>query len=158
MFCTAGGDFELKITVEEYGRMVGKASPHSKLLKDCLWAFFVGGGICLAGEALRKAYMAAGFVRSDAGCMTSITLIVLSAVTTALGWYHKLAAKAGAGTLVPITGFANAVVSQAIEARCEGYVTGVGAKMFQIAGPVIVYGVLASTVWGALYTFLRPYI
>ena len=102
--------------------------------------------------------MAAGFVRSDAGCMTSITLIVLSAVVTALGWYQKLAAKAGAGTLVPITGFANAVVSQAIEARSEGFVTGVGAKMFQIAGPVIVYGVLASTVWGALYTFLRPFI
>ena len=102
--------------------------------------------------------MAAGFVRSDAGCMTSITLIVISAVTTALGWYHKLATKAGAGTLVPITGFANAVVSQAIEARCEGYVTGVGAKMFQIAGPVIVYGVLTSTAWGALYYFLRPFI
>ena len=112
----------------------------------------------LSGEALRRAYMAAGFVRSDAGCMTSITLIVISAVTTALGWYHKLATKAGAGTLVPITGFANAVVSQAIEARCEGYVTGVGAKMFQIAGPVIVYGVLASTAWGALYYFLRPFI
>lgn len=140
----------MKITVEEYGRLVGKASPHSKLLKDCLWAFFVGGGICLAGEALRKAYMAAGFVRSDAGCMTSITLIVLSAVVTALGWYQKLAAKAGAGSLVPITGFANAVVSAAIEFKAEGRVLGTGAKMFTIAGPVIVYGTLAAVVYGAV--------
>ena len=148
----------MKITVEEYGRLVAGASPRSKLMKDCLWAFIVGGGICLAGEALRRAYMAAGFVRSDAGCMTSVSLIALSAVATALGWYQKLAAKAGAGTLVPITGFANAVVSQAIEARSEGFVTGVGAKMFQIAGPVIVYGVLASTAWGALYYILRPFV
>ena len=148
----------MKTTAEEYSRMVAGASPRSKLLKDCLWAFFVGGGICLAGEALRRAYMAAGFVRSDAGCMTSVSLIALSAVATALGWYQKLAAKAGAGTLVPITGVANAVVSQAIEARSEGFVTGVGAKMFQIAGPVIVYGVLASTAWGALYYFLRPFV
>ena len=149
-------DSALKITVEQYGRLVAGASPHSKLLKDCLWAFFVGGGICLAGEALRRAYMAAGFVRSDAGCMTSITLIVISAVATALGWYQKLASKAGAGTLVPITGFANAVVSPAIEFRNEGLVTGVGAKMFIIAGPVIVYGMLASVVWGVIYWAVRP--
>ena len=144
----------MKITVEEYGRLVGKASPHSKLLKDCLWAFFVGGGICLAGEALRKAYMAAGFVRSDAGCMTSITLIVLSAVATALGWYHKLAAKAGAGTLVPITGFANAVVSPAMDFRSEGFVTGMAAKMFLIAGPVIVFGTVASVIYGVILRLL----
>ena len=95
---------------------------------------------------------------SDASTMTSVTLIALSAVATASGWYQKLAAKAGAGTLVPITGFANAVVSPAIEAKCEGYVPGVGAKMFLIAGPVIVYGLLASTAWGALYWFLRPWL
>lgn len=144
----------MKITVEQYGRLVAGASPHSKLLKDCLWAFFVGGGICLAGEALRKAYMAAGFVRSDAGCMTSITLIVISAVTTALGWYHKLATKAGAGTLVPITGFANAVVSPAIDFRSEGFVTGMAAKMFLIAGPVIVFGTLASVIYGVVLVLL----
>ena len=99
--------------------------------------------------------------KPDVAAMQDLLVYVskgISAVTTALGWYHKLATKAGAGTLVPITGFANAVVSQAIEARCEGYVTGVGAKMFQIAGPVIVYGVLTSTAWGALYYFLRPFI
>ena len=88
--------------------------------------------------------------------LTSVTLVVLSAVLTSLGWYQKLASRAGAGTLVPITGFANAVVSPAIEYRVEGLVTGVGAKMFVIAGPVIVWGMLASIVWGVVYYFLRP--
>ncbi|HJA26397.1 MAG TPA: SpoVA/SpoVAEb family sporulation membrane protein [Candidatus Fournierella merdigallinarum] len=148
----------MKLTIKRYDEMVRRASPPSKLAADCAWAFCVGGGICLLGEALRKAYLAAGFVLSDASTMTSVTLIALSAVATASGWYQKLAAKAGAGTLVPITGFANAVVSPAIEAKCEGYVPGVGAKMFLIAGPVIVYGLLASTAWGALYWFLRPWL
>lgn len=109
----------MQLPPKNYDAMVKRANPPSPVVKDCLWAFFVGGGICLAGETLRKAYMAAGFVRSDAGCMTSITLIVISAVTTALGWYHKLATKAGAGTLVPITGFANAMVSPALEFKTE---------------------------------------
>ena len=148
----------MKLTIKRYEEMVRRASPPSKLAADCAWAFCVGGGICLLGEALRRAYLAAGFVLSDASTMTSVTLIALSAVATASGWYQKLAAKAGAGTLVPITGFANAVVSPAIEAKCEGYVPGVGAKMFLIAGPVIVYGLLASTAWGALYWFLRPWL
>ena len=148
----------MKLTIKRYDEMVRRASPPSKLAADCAWAFCVGGGICLLGEALRKAYLAAGFVLSDASTMTSVTLIALSAVATASGWYQKLAAKAGAGTLVPITGFANAVVSPAIEAKSEGYVPGVGAKMFLIAGPVIVYGLLASTAWGALYWFLRPWL
>lgn len=148
----------MKLTPQDYNTMSTQASPKSKLLQDCAWAFVVGGAICLLGEVLRQAYAAAGMTLSDAGCLTSVTLIALSALTTALGWYQKLAAKAGAGTLVPITGFANAVVSPAIEFKCEGYVTGVGAKMFLIAGPVIVYGLLASTIWGAVYWFLRPFI
>lgn len=138
--------------------MAKKASPPSALGKDCLWAFGVGGGICLLGEVLRQCYLAMGHTVTDAALMTSVTLIGLSALTTALGWYQKLAAKAGAGTLVPITGFANAVVSPAIEFKCEGLVTGVGAKMFVIAGPVIVYGMLASIVWGVVWYFLRPWI
>ena len=105
---------------------------------------------------LRQIYLKAGYTLADAGTLTSVTLVALSAVTTALGWYQKLASKAGAGTLVPITGFANAVVSPAIEFRSEGLVTGVGAKMFIIAGPVIVYGMLASVVWGAIYWAIRP--
>lgn len=121
-----------------------------------MWAFCIGGAICLLGEGLRRLYASMGLTLTDAATLTSATLIALSAVTTALGWYQKLAAKAGAGTLVPITGFANAVVSPAIEFRNEGFVTGVGAKMFIIAGPVIVYGMLASVAWGVIYYFLRP--
>lgn len=147
-----------KLSQQEYGRMAKKASPSSAIGKDCLWAFAVGGAICLLGEALRQCYLAMGHTVTDAALMTSVTLIGLSALTTALGWYQKLAAKAGAGTLVPITGFANAVVSPAIEFKCEGLVTGVGAKMFVIAGPVIVYGMLASIVWGVVWYFLRPWI
>ena len=148
----------MKITPREYDEMNRRASPHSKLGKDCLWSFFVGGGICLVGEVLRRAYLAKRFVLSDASAMTSVTLILFSAVLTSLGWYQKIATKAGAGTLVPITGFANSVVSSAMEYRSEGFVPGVGAKMFLIAGPVVVYGLAASAVWGLVYHLLRPFI
>lgn len=141
----------MHLTPEQYGEMAKKASPGSPIAKDLLWAFAVGGSICLLGEALRRWFLSMGKTLGDAALLTSITLIGLSALFTALGWYQKLAAKAGAGTLVPITGFANAVVSPAIEFKVEGMVTGVGAKMFVIAGPVIVYGTLASWVWGMVY-------
>ena len=147
----------MRLTPGEYSRMVGRASPKSPLRRDVVWAFWVGGGICLLGEWLRQAFLATGHTLGDAAALTSITLIGLSALCTALGWYQKLAAKAGAGTLVPITGFANAVVSQAIEFKVEGLVTGVGAKMFVIAGPVIVYGTMASWAWGLLYAALRAW-
>lgn len=147
----------MQLTPEEYSQMIGHASPKSPLGLDMLWAFCVGGCICLLGEVLRQFYLGRGYTLGDAGTLTSITLIGLSALLTALGWYQKLAAKAGAGTLVPITGFANAVVSQAIEFKVEGLVTGVGAKMFAIAGPVIVYGTLTSWVWGLLYAALRAW-
>lgn len=101
----------MKLDAKKYDEMRKAASPPSPLLKDCLWAFFVGGAICLLGEGLRTLYAALGFTLTDAGTLTSATLIGLSAFTTAMGWYQKLAAKAGAGTLVPITGFANAVVA-----------------------------------------------
>ena len=143
---------------QTYDQMRKKASPPSPVAKDCLWAFFVGGAICCLGEGLNTLYRALGHTLTDAGTLTSATLVALSGIFTALGWYQKLAARAGAGTLVPITGFANAVVSPAIEFRSEGLVTGVGAKMFVIAGPVIVYGMLASVGWGILYHFLRPWI
>ena len=123
----------MKMTAQEYARRVRRTGPHSPLLADIAWAFCVGGGICLL-----------------AGTLTSCSLIALSAVLTTLGWYQKLAARAGAGSLVPITGFANAVVSAAIEFKAEGRVLGTGAKMFTIAGPVIVYGTLAAVVYGAV--------
>ena len=119
-------------------------------MQDCLWAFLVGGAICLLGEALRQLFLLWGD-KTMAGTLTSIALISLSALATLPGWYQKLAAKAGAGTLVPITGFANSVVSPAIEFKAEGWVTGVGAKIFTIAGPVIAFGTLASFVWGVVY-------
>ena len=134
----------------EYNEYVNSKARPSPIWKDCLWAFCIGGGICTIGEALRQAYLLAGADAVTAGTLTSCTLIALSALLTALGWYQKLALWAGAGSLVPITGFANAVVSAAIEFRPEGCVTGTGAKMFTIAGPVIVYGTLASAVYGAV--------
>lgn len=145
----------MKMTPEQFDESRKRASPNSNLPADCLWAFCVGGAICLLGEALRQWYLSLGFAKEDAGTLVSCTLILLSAVTTALGWYQKLAAHAGAGSLVPITGFANSVVSPAIEFRIEGMVTGVGAKMFIIAGPVIVYGTLASVIWGVIYYLLQ---
>lgn len=140
----------MKISAEEYARRVQKVGPPSPLGKDCLWAFGVGGGICLLGEFLRQWYLSLGVEAEQAGTLTSCTLIALSALLTTLGLYQKLAAKAGAGSLVPITGFANAVVSAAIEFKTEGRVLGTGAKMFTIAGPVIVYGTMAAAVYGAL--------
>ena len=112
-------------------------------------ALALGAGLPV-GDVLRQSYLAMGVEADLAGTLTSCSLIVLSAVLTTLGWYQKLAAKAGAGSLVPITGFANAVVSAAIEFKAEGRVLGTGAKMFTIAGPVIVYGTLAAVVYGAV--------
>ena len=146
----------MKTKKDEYSGMVKKASPNSQLTKNCIWAFVVGGSICLLGEILYDFYRRAYFITSDARLMASITLVGLSALFTALGWYGKLAKKAGAGTLVPITGFANAVVSPAMEFKAEGFITGVGAKMFIIAGPVIVYGVLATVVYGIILHFIVP--
>ena len=140
----------MKLKPREYARRVRRASPPSPLGKDCLWAFFVGGGICLLGEVLRQWYLAKGLEWELAGTLTSCTLVALSALFTTLGLYQKLAVKAGAGSLVPITGFANAVVSAAIEFKTEGRVLGTGAKMFTIAGPVIVYGTLAAVVYGVV--------
>ena len=148
------GRGKMKMTAQEYARRVQKAGPHSPLLADCLWAFCVGGGICLLGEGLRQQFLRQGADAETAGTLTSCTLILLSAVLTTLGWYQKLAAKAGAGSLVPITGFANAVVSAAIEFKAEGRVPGTGAKMFLIAGPVIVYGTLAAVVYGVVLWLL----
>ena len=140
----------MRTNKNQYDRMVKDASPPSKVLKNCIWAFFTGGAICFVGEVLTNAYAQANFTKGDAKMLTGITLVALSAVLTACGWYSRMAKRAGAGTLVPITGFANAVVSPAIEFKAEGYITGVAAKMFIIAGPVIVYGILASVVYGVI--------
>ena len=142
------------MTAQDYASRVRRTGPHSPLLADSAWAFCVGGGICLLGEVLRGWYLGMGLDKELAGTLTSCTLVALSALLTTLGWYQKLAAKAGAGSLVPITGFANAVVSAAIEFKTEGRVPGTGAKMFTIAGPVIVYGTLAAVLYGCVLWLL----
>ena len=139
------------MTEREYGKLVKSISPQSPMWKDCLNAFWIGGVICVLGQLLLNGYQALGLGEKDAGCAVSMSLVVLSAVLTGLSLYDNLAKYAGAGTLVPITGFANAVAAPAVEFKTEGFVLGVGAKMFTIAGPVIVYGVSASVVYGLIY-------
>lgn len=136
---------------KSYAVMVERHTPPSKAHKTVPKAFLIGGTICLFGQLLSRAYTAAGVDEDLAAALVSVTLIALSALLTALGIYDKIAKHGGAGTLVPITGFANAVVSPALEFRSEGFILGVGAKMFTIAGPVIVYGTVASVVYGAVY-------
>ncbi|MBR2028110.1 MAG: stage V sporulation protein AC [Oscillospiraceae bacterium] len=141
----------MRTNKKQYDRMVKGASPKSKVAKNCVWAFVVGGSFCVLGQILTEVYAEyMHFSLGDARQLASITLVGLSALLTAAGWYNRLARRAGAGTLVPITGFANAVVSPAIEFSTEGFVTGVASRMFVIAGPVIVYGTLASVAYGVI--------
>jgi stage V sporulation protein AC len=145
----------MTVSKARYGEMVKKASPNSKAGTDTLKAFVIGGLICCVGEVLRKVYEGAGLAADNVALLTAVSLIVISALLTGLGLYNKIAKHAGAGTLVPITGFANAVVSPALEFKSEGFILGVGAKIFTIAGPVILYGIAASFIYGVIYFFLR---
>ena len=139
------------MTEREYGKLVQEFSPNSPIGKDCLNAFLVGGLICTLGQIFVNWYGNLCLSKIDAGTAASMTLVALSALLTGLSLYDNIAKHAGAGTLVPITGFANAVAAPAVEFKTEGFVLGVGAKMFTIAGPVIVYGVSASVVYGFIY-------
>ena len=139
------------MTEREYGRLVQQMSPNSPMGKDCINAFWVGGSICTLGQVFVNWYGELGLGKTDAGLAASMTLVTLSALLTGLSLYDNIAKHAGAGTLVPITGFANAVAAPAVEFKTEGFILGVGAKMFTIAGPVIVYGVSASVVYGLIY-------
>lgn len=144
------------ITNGEYGKMAKKASPPSNFIKNGCFAFLIGGFICALGEGFGMIYKKIGLTQDEVKAMIPITLIVLSAVLTALGVFDKIAYYAGAGTIVPITGFANSIVSPAMEFQSEGRVLGTGANMFKIAGPVIVYGTLAAVIYGIVYyMFLR---
>lgn len=135
---------------KEYQDYVKQKSPKSPIVKDTLFAFCIGGAICVLGQAIQNGWMSAGLGKEDAGTATAITLVFISALLTGLNLYNKIARFGGAGTLVPITGFANSVVSPAIDFKSEGFVTGMAAKMFQIAGPVIVFGTLASFLYGVI--------
>ena len=139
------------MTEREYGKLVKSMSPRSPIGKDCLNAFWIGGVICTIAQLAMNGYTALGLEKTDAGTATSMTMIALSALLTGLSLYDDIARLAGAGTLVPITGFANAVVAPAIEFKTEGFILGVGARMFTIAGPVIVYGTVASVIYGLIY-------
>ena len=139
------------MTEKQYGRLVDSLVPRSPMWKDCLNAFWIGGLICTIGQLFLNGYTALGLEKTDASTATSMTLVALSALLTGLSLYDNIAKHAGAGTLVPITGFANAIAAPAVEFKTEGFVLGVGAKMFTIAGPVIVYGVSASVVYGLIY-------
>ncbi|MGM9916251.1 stage V sporulation protein AC [Anaerotignum sp.] len=140
---------------QEYDKMVKQASPNSPIFMNCLKAFVSGGIICIIGQLLSNFYTGKNFSKEEAALLVSITLIGLSALLTALGWYEKLGKFCGAGTIVPITGFANSVVSPAIEFKKEGMVFGMAAKMFIVAGPVIVYGTLTSMLVGLVYYFVK---
>lgn len=136
---------------EEYARLADRKSPSSKLLKNCTKAFLFGGAICAVGQFFFNLYTRIGMSTDASSSLVSITMIFISAVLTGIGVYDSMAKHAGAGTIVPITGFANSVVSPAIEAKTEGYVMGVGAKIFTIAGPVIVFGTASSFIAGLVY-------
>jgi len=144
----------MDMTPQEYQQYVKQNSPKSPIVKDTAIAFAVGGAICVIGQLIMNGWVAAGLERVDASSATSISLVFLSALFTGLNLYNSLARFAGAGTLVPITGFANSVVSPAIDFKSEGFVTGMAAKMFTVAGPVIVFGTLASAVYGVVLMLL----
>ncbi len=141
----------MNMSNEEYARFADEHAPKSKTGKNMLLAFVSGGLICCIGQAFIYLYLSLDMPMKDARTAASITLVFISAVLTVTGLYAKLAKRCGAGTLVPITGFANSVVSPAVEFKTENFINGVGSKMFIIAGPVIVYGVVASVIYGLIY-------
>lgn len=136
---------------KQYSKLVKDRSPKSPFVRDCGYAFLFGGGICAFGQAMLNVYSALGLNSKDAAACCSISLVALSALLTGLSIYDNIAKYAGAGTLVPITGFANAVAAPAVEFKPEGFILGVGSKLFTIAGPVIVYGLAASALYGLYY-------
>ena len=139
------------MTEREYKKLVDSMSPRSPMLRDCLNAFWIGGLICTIGQLAMNGYLALGLPEKDASTAVSMSLVALAALLTGLSLYDNIAKHAGAGTLVPITGFANSIAAPAVEFKTEGFILGVGAKMFTIAGPVIVYGIVASVVYGVVY-------
>ena len=145
----------MDMTPREYQQYVKERAPKSPIVKDTILAFVIGGVICAAGQLIMNGYLAAGLNKEDAGTATSCTLVLISALLTGLNLYNKLGRFGGAGTLVPITGFANAVVSPAIDFKSEGFVTGMAAKMFTVAGPVLAFGIGSSVVYGLVLTILQ---
>ncbi len=140
----------MNMTNQEYGKLVDEYAKPSPMGKNMVWAFLVGGTICTIGQGLMNLYKSWGLEQEQAGTVVSITLIFVAAVLTGLGIFDKIAKRAGAGTLVPITGFSNAMVSPALEFKSEGLVTGTAAKLFTVAGPVLVFGMGSSVIYGLI--------
>lgn len=147
----------MSMTNQDYGKLVNQRSKPSPMGKNILWAFLVGGSICTIGQGLTNLYQSYGLDKDQAGTATSVTLIFAAALLTGLGVFDKIAKRAGAGTLVPITGFANAMVSPALEFKSEGFVTGTAAKLFTVAGPVLVFGISASVIYGLILCLLKSF-
>ena len=146
----------MNIDNKAYKKYADAHAPSSPIVKNCIFAFFIGGAICTLGQLFLFLYKdVAGLNQKDAGTLCSVTLIFIAVTLSGLGIFERIAKRAGGGTLVPITGFANSVVSPAIDAKAEGFVLGVGAKIFTIAGPVLLYGTLAGAVWGVIYYFMK---
>lgn len=142
----------MKISKQTYAKFADAHAPRSPIGKNCLWAFLVGGTICTFGQVLHDIFQKLCSLSEEiAGTLTSVSLILVAVILTALGVFDNIAKHAGAGTLVPITGFANAVVSPAIDSHAEGLILGVGAKIFTVAGPVLLYGTLAGSIYGVIY-------
>jgi stage V sporulation protein AC len=142
----------MNIDKKTYKKFADAHAPKSPIVKDCIWAFCVGGGICAFAQGLKDVYMkVCHMLETDAALLTSVTLIFIAVTLTGIGVFDNVAKRAGAGTLVPITGFANSVVSPAIDSGAEGPIRGIGAKIFTVAGPVLLYGTLAGAVYGVIY-------
>ena len=145
---------EQPFTNAEYSDLVNKKSPNSPMARNMFWAFIVGGIICIIGQFITNYFLSQGVARETVASITPVILILISVTLTALNIYNKIGKFAGAGSVVPITGFANAVASPAIDFKSEGYVLGLGAKMFTVAGPVLAYGISASVIFGVIYYLL----
>lgn len=148
----------MRISNKQYDEMVKKASPNSPILLDCIKAFLIGGAICCFGQLLFYIFRKSGMSLDESRSLVSIALIIITAILTGIGVFDKKAKHAGAGTIVPITGFANSVVSPAMEFKSEGFIMGTGASIFKVAGPVILYGTTAASVYGLIYFIVEKVI
>ena len=148
----------MDISKKNYKKLADARAKKSPVAKNCVRAFLVGGAICCLAEGLKQLFMLAGAEKDDAGTITSVVLVFVAALLTGVGVFDKIAKFAGAGTLVPITGFANAVVSPAIDAKPEGLILGLGARIFTVAGPVLLYGTLSGAVYGFIYWFVMLFV
>lgn len=147
----------MKMSNEEYIKYVEKQNPKSPILLNCIKAFVIGGAICTVGQVFLNIYKSLGLDKETASTLVTVTMIFIGALLTGLNIYPKIAKHGGAGTLVPVTGFSNAVSAPALEAKTEGYILGVGAKIFTIAGPVILFGTLSSVICGIIYFFMKMF-